>query len=205
VRLLLLLPLLLATSVARADEPGIVAPSTEEPGLQRAPAAPSGARGFWKPRERGPRLKFSYRTFSIGEMANRDARYHCFGVDAYIYSGYLRTGAGLEAGFEDSQRDNFIASGVINVGAQYPTRITPFLDLTIGLGLLRRDVLEQDLVDFAYSVGIDGGVEVFVGAGLLVSVGIGWRRQLFRHDGNDQVEPIYVYFDSFTAKVGFGF
>lgn len=200
--------LLLLARPALADEPGLAPPAPEEPGLARTPPVKkeaSAAGGFWQTRERGPRLKLGYRTFSVAEMSDRDARYHCFDLDVYIYSGYLRGGLGVEAGAEDSERDNFVINGVINLGAQYPARITPFADLTTTIGVLRRDVLDQDLVNLAYSFGIEGGAEVFVAGGVLVSVALGWRRQVFRHGGDDQVETVDVYFDSFTAKVGLGF
>ena len=77
--------------------------------------------------------------------------------------------------------------------------------LPLSLGVLRRDVLYQDLVDFAYHVGIEGGAEVFIGPGVVFSATLGWRRQVFRHGGNNQVEAVYVYFDSLTIKVGVGF
>jgi hypothetical protein len=206
---LALLSLLGHAAPAAADEPG-VEPSTEgeEPGLsrpRRVSAAVSRTRtGFWAPRDRGPRLKVGYRTFSVGEMGGRDARYHGAAIDVFVYSGIVRVGPGLEATADDTERDNFLIAGVINLGVQYPARLTPFLDFTWGGGVLRRDVLDQDLVDFAYHVGIEGGGELFVGP-VLVSLTLGWRRQAFRYEENDQVEAVYVTFDSFTAKVGFGF
>jgi len=203
--------LLLSSHPVRADEPGepgVVDRPTEEPGLERlapvsvAPAAPRT--GFWARRDRGPRLKLSYRTFTVAEMANRSARYHMGAIEYYIYSGILRTGAGLEAGAEDSPRANFTASGLLNVGVQYPCRLTPFADLTFGLGVVRRDVLDQDLVSFAWHMGLEGGVEWFVAGGVLVSLGVGWRREVHRHTGDDQVETVYLYYDRFTIKVGLG-
>jgi hypothetical protein len=195
---------------ALADEPGVdpVGAEGEEPGLSRPPKEPTGAgaprKGFWAPRDRGPRLKVGYRTFSVSEMGGRDARYHGVAVDVFVYSGIPRIGAGLEASADDTERGNFLIAGVINLGVQYPARLTPFLDFTWGGGVLRRDVLDQDLVDFAYHVGIEGGGELFLGP-VLVSLTLGWRRQAFRHEGNDQVEAVYVTFDSFTVKVGAGF
>lgn len=203
---LVLVPLALVAvgGLARADEPGPSPAEADEPALARAGkrGRPSG---FWALRERGPRLKIGYRTFSVSEQGDEDARYHLFTGDVYIYSGFIRAGLGLEGGPETTHRDNFILGSTINLGAQYPSRLTPFVDFVLGLGLIRRDLYDQDLVSFAYSVGIEAGAELFVVKSLLVSAALGWRRQVFRHGDSDQVEAVYVYYDSFTLKIGLGF
>lgn len=192
------------TAVVRAEEPGSTPPPADEPAIARVGAKASPA-GFWARRQRGPRLKLGYRTFSVTDLGARHARYHCATADLYIYSGLVRTGLGLEGGTETTQRDNFILGSTINLGAQYPARLTPFVDLILGLGVARRDLYNQDLVGFAYSFGIEAGTELFVYGGLLISAGLGWRRQVLRHGGNDQVEAVYVYYDSLTVKLALGF
>lgn len=202
--LVLVLLTLVPVRPALADEPGPNPAAADEPALDRVDkrGKPSG---FWALRERGPRLKIGYRTFSVSDQGEEDARYHLFTGDVYIYSGFVRAGLGLEGGVETTYRDNFILGSTINLGAQYPARLTPFVDFVLGLGLLRRDVYDQDLVSFTYSVGLEAGVDIFIHKSFLLSAALGWRRQVFRHGDNDQVEAVYIYYDSFTLKIGLGF
>jgi hypothetical protein len=198
------LVLLLQAGAVRADdEPGVAPPPDEEPALARPPAP--GTSGFFRRAERGPRLKVGYRTFSVAEMGDRSARYHCFDAHYYIFSGLFRAATGFEGSYEDTPRSSFILALNLAAGVQYPSRITPFLDFIFGAGAYRRDIVETDLVGFTYQFGIEAGTEVFIAGGVFVSAALGWRRQTFRYGGNDQVETVLVYFDSLTVKVGLGF
>jgi hypothetical protein len=193
-------------AVGGADEPGVAAPRPDEPAVGRSVKEHRAApRSFWAPRDRGPRLKFGYRTFSVADMGDVEARYHCFAIDAYVYSGIVRAGLGVEGGADSTPRSNFILDGTVNLGVQYPMRITPFLEATVGFGFLRRDVLHEDLFGFIYHVGLEAGAEVFISSRFLISTAVGWRRQVFKFSENPDVEAAYVYFDSFTVKVGLGF
>lgn len=194
-------------AVGGADEPGVAPPRPDEPAADRSVTEHRAAtpRGFWAPLDRGPRLKFGYRTFSVADMGDVEARYHCFAIDAYIYSGIVRAGLGVEGGADSTPRSNFILDGTVNLGVQYPMRITPFLEATVGFGFLRRDVLHEDLFGFIYHVGLEAGAEVFISSRFLVSAALGWRRQVFKFGENPDVEAAYVYFDSLTVKVGLGF
>jgi hypothetical protein len=193
--------------VGRADEPGVATLRPDEPAVSSGAKArgASTPRSFWAPLDRGPRLKFGYRTFSVTDMGEVEARYHCFAIDAYVYSGIVRAGLGVEGGADSTPRSNFILDGTVNVGVQYPMRITPFFETTVGFGFLRRDVLHEDLFGFIYHVGLEAGAEVFISTRFLLSTAVGWRRQVFRYGENPDVEATYVYFDSFTVKVGLGF
>jgi len=195
--------LALAAAPARADEPG-VASSMDEPHLIRLQLL-RPASGFWSRRPRGPSMEFMYRTYSVADMGGRSDRYHVFGVRRYVISRLLRLGGGLEAGFDAAERDNFLIGSSFNVGLQYPTGVTPFIDFVFGLGVLRRDFFNQDLYSFTYDLGLEAGVHFFVHPRFCLSTSIGWRRPAVRQGGDEQVETVYVYSDSFCARVGFGF
>jgi len=205
--ILLALALLLCSDAFAADEPGLSVAPADDPALgnDSPPSGSSVLSRLFAPRPRGSWLKFGYRTFAVTDHGGDSARYHCFTVDFHYYSRYLRGGVGLEGGAEDTARNNYVGFGVLSGGVQYPARVTPYLDFIFGAGVLRRDVLHQDLVDFAYNVGLETGLDVFFGPGLLISTTMGWRRQVFSYGGHDQVDSAAVYFDTFTARVGFGF
>ena len=117
----------------------------------------------------------------------------------------MRAGGGIEFGVDSSPRDNFLISGSIIAGGQFPWRVTPFIDLVLCFGALRREVLHQNLYSFAYQVGLDFGADYFVHDRLFISTSIGWRHVGFRYPGNELVDAADVYFDSFTVKVGLGY
>jgi hypothetical protein len=189
---------------SRADEPGALPALVEEPGLLRAPRR-AEPRGLLGRRDRGPRMKLTYRTFSVGDQGDREARWHMFAVDRYFLSSLVRLGGGLEAGWESTLRSDFMLLTDLTVGVQYPCRLNPFLDSTYSFGLYRRDILHQDLYGFTYHIGLDAGVDFFVNPRFLLSAAIGWRRVVFRQVGDDETESVYLYFDSFTVRIGLGF
>ena len=204
----LLAALLGATPAAAATgggEPGELDQLPQEPAVARAMLPLPSA--FWQRRGWSPQLKFKvgYRTFAVADLADVRPRYHCFTLDAYLHASLLRAGIGLEVGAEDSARDNFLADLTLIAGVQYPAGLSPFVDVMWGGGFLRRDVYNTDLVGFIHHFGVEGGLELFLLGKFVASVALGWRRQVFEFDGNDQVETAMVYFDSFTVKVALGF
>lgn len=202
--LLLSVALAWLTAESRADEPGVQAPSVEEPGLLGRPR-PSGPAGMFGRTDRGPRMKLSYRTFSVGEQGGREARWHAFAVDRYFVSSLVRLGGGFEGGFDSTPRSDFMLLTNLTVGVQYPCRLNPFLDSIYSFGLFRRDILHQDLYGFTYQIGLDAGVDFFVNLRFLLSAAIGWRRVVFRQVGDGETDSVYLYFDSFTVRIGLGF
>jgi hypothetical protein len=189
---------------SRADEPGVQPASVEEPHLLR-PARPAEPTGMFGRKDRGPRMKLTYRTFSVGEQGGRDARWHAFAVDRYFLSSLIRLGGGFEGGFDSTPRSDFMLLTNFTVGVQYPCRLNPFLDSIYSLGLFRRDILHQDLYGFTYQIGLDAGVDFFVSPRFLLSFAMGWRRVVFRQTGDEETDSVYLYFDSFTVRVGLGF
>jgi hypothetical protein len=186
------------------DEPGIEAALPDEPAMEN-PHFPPMPRGFFQARDRGPMFKVSYRAFSIGDLSGRRNWYHCLGADRYFFSHYLRIGGGIDLGFDSSSNSNMIFDTNFTIGLQHPSRLNPFLDFVLGLGLYRRQILEQDLYGFLYQIGIDAGVDVFVSKRFFLSFALGWRRPAFRYSGDDEIEPYYLYFDTFTLRSGLGF
>jgi hypothetical protein len=189
---------------SRADEPGARPPPVEEPGLLRPPrrTEPTGLLGR---KDRGPRMKLAYRTFSVGDQGDREARWHTLAVDRYFLSSLVRLGGGLEGGWESTPRSDFMLLTNLTVGLQYPCRLNPFLDSIYTFGLFRRDILHQDLYGFTYHIGLDAGVDFFVNPRFLLSAALGWRRVVFRQVSDDETESAYLYFDSFTVRIGLGF
>lgn len=198
----------MAARPGAADEPGAAAPALEEPALAQQPkrgppAVAASSSSAWR-RERGPRFEVSWRTFDLAEMAGRRGRYHTFQAEYFFLSSFLRLGAGLEGGFDTGQAGNFLMSNDLRLGAQWPARITPSLDAVLGLGLLRINVLHDNLVCFAWQAGLEASAHFFVTPRLFLSAALGWRRLVYRQPGNDQVQPLYIYNDTLSIRVGIG-
>jgi hypothetical protein len=138
-------------------------------------------------------------------MAGRRGRYHMFQAGYLFLSRFLRLGAGLEGGFDTGQAGNFLISNDLRFGAQWPARITPSLDAVLGLGVLRISVLHDNLVCFAWQAGLEAGAHFFVVPRLFLSAALGWRRFVYRQPGNEQVQPVYIYNDTLSVRVGVGF
>jgi hypothetical protein len=191
---------------AHADEPGMDGAVSEEPGLSprllRSPPAP---RGLFAPRSRGPSMELSYRSFSIADQGGRDQRFHVFAIERIFVSRILRLGGGFEGAFDSTPRDDFLLTTAVRVGIQHPSRLNPFLDAVFSFGVLRRDLLEQDLFSFTWHAGIEGGACFFLHPRFFLSFALGWRRVVVRHGGNEDVETAYFYYDSLAIRAGLGF
>lgn len=197
---------LVASSPAWADEPGVRGAATEEPGQRwhvlRSPPRP---RGLLAPRVRGPSMELSYRTFSIADQGGRDQRFHCFAVERIFVSRVLRLGGAFEAGFDSTPRGDFLLASAVRIGIQHAAQLNPFLDAVFTFGVLRRDILHQDLYGFTWHAGIEGGVYFFLHPRFFLSAALGWRRVVVRNGGNEEVEATYFYYDSLAVRVGLGF
>ena len=189
---------------ALAQEPDTSYREKDEPGLHKPLPKPQGSTYFTR-RDSGASLRVGYRAFSVAEMAGRESWYENVTVDFYPVSKIVRAGGGLEFGGDSSDRDNYLLSGTLTAGVQWPWRITPYLDLMLCFGALRWEIFHQEIWSFAYQVGLEVGGDFFVHDKWFVSAAIGWRHIVFRHPGDEQVEPADVYHDSFTVKVSMGF
>ncbi len=93
---------------------------------------------------------------------------------------------------------NFGLEVSLALGLQYPARFTPYGELVVGLGALHHNIYNKDFIDFAYSVGIEAGLEVYLTGHLHLAAAFGWRRSLVNAGAGT------FYADSWTVSVGFG-
>jgi hypothetical protein len=193
----------------------------DDPGVQRAVKNLIVEARLYKPTQK-PKKKAGPTRVVAGRLFFRMYEFKCatgpcwyesLGFMGYI-SGWvdlpgnwnvLRFGIGLASGFENSQertkwwQHNFLIEVLLAVGIQYPARVTPYLELTIGLGAMHRNLYNQDTIDFTYSVGLDAGVDVFLYKQLNIGASIGYRRSVV------DVGEAKFFIDSFTFQVGLGF
>ena len=190
-----------------AEEPGARAGKLQdEPGLHKPlPEHKDFWSSYFSKRKTGASLRVGYRAFMVSDMLDREAWYESITVDFYPVSKLIRAGGGLEFGGDSTDRDNYLISGTIKGGVQWPWRVTPFFDFTLCFGALRWEMFHQENWSFAYQVGLEVGADFFVHDKWFVSTALGWRHIVFRHPGDSQVEPADVYFDSFTVQVSMGF
>jgi len=117
----------------------------------------------------------------------------------------LRFGIGLMAAGESTQvrtrwwQHNFGLEVALALGLQYPARFTPYAEFVLGLGALHRNIYNKDFIEFAYSVGIEAGFEVYLTGHFNLGASFGWRRSVVNTPGGS------FYADGWTLSVGFGF
>jgi hypothetical protein len=160
----------------------------------------------------GANVKFWYRGFEFA-CATGTCFYHGVGIMAYpsawldLEGGWriLRFGIGLQGAGEDTQqRDtwwqhNFLIEALLSVGIQYPWTLTPYAELIVGLGAIHSNLYNQDDIVFAYSFGLEAGLEWFAFGSFNLGASVGWRRSLM------DIGPRTLFADSVTFQVGFGF
>ena len=166
----------------------------------------------WKgPGRQGPRVVLAYR---LGQFACETGPcwYHQFSLMLYpIAMGdpetpawkMIRFGIGIEGGGERTQsvghwwqRHHHLAA-VLSAGAQYPARVTPWLDFVVTLGAVHRNLYGKDLFNFAYSMGLDLGAAWFVAGPFNVNASVGWRHWVVN------AKPDIGY-DTVTITAGLG-
>ncbi|MCB9555693.1 MAG: hypothetical protein H6707_06280 [Deltaproteobacteria bacterium] len=184
--------------------PVIAAPSgavaSDEPHVVTPPTVSKYFRRF----EVGPRFKFAYRVFSMGRPTGRNGNFHGLAADYFFARRYLRVAGGAEASSPlDGSTDLFVL-GMLSVGAQYPWRVTPFVDANVGFGVRHWRMHNQGLTGFAYTIGVDVGGEYAISEGFWVSLAVGWRRPVVRQPGSGQIDSADLYDDTFTMKFGVG-
>ncbi len=100
----------------------------------------------------------------------------------------------------------------LDIGFQYPWRVTPFVDARLVGGIIGGDIAGSSAISWMYTYGIDAGVELYLVDRLFVSGAIGWAHSDYK--GIDVAysklhpldEPHFLDFvgDSVTFKVGLG-
>lgn len=190
-----------------ADDPGIhvairdMLAEARTGKVRKEPVSPSEAH-----------LRLFYRGFDF-HCATGPCWYNGAGLVVYpsawldLRGGWqaLRFGIGLAGGGESSQtRDrwwqhDFVLEALLVVGLKYPWRLTPYAEFLVGLGAMHRNLYNKDQVFFAYSFGLEAGLELFIRGSFHIGASVGWRRSLVKTDLH------VLYADSVTCSVFFGF
>ena len=125
-------------------------------------------------------------------------------LDSQGFWRALRFGIGLVAAGESTQertkwwQHNFGLEVALALGLQYPARFTPYAEFVLGLGALHRNIYNKDFIEFAYSVGLEAGFEVYLTGHFNLGMAFGWRRSVVNSPGGS------FYADSWTLSVGIG-
>jgi hypothetical protein len=183
------------------------------------------------PPHANPRLKLSYRQFSISNLDQTSVSLRGGELDVYPLSRrWVRAGAELEAGGGRAALNGVpidLRYGMLGavVGFQYPDRITPFVDGRIVGGVMGGSLDHEVLVPgtsvtigpasaatWILGRGIDVGAEVFAVGRVYVSGSLGWLRTTWHgvdYDGIMQNPDGGIRYkdltgDSLTFKLGLG-
>jgi hypothetical protein len=180
-----------------------------------------------------PRLKLSYRRFSISNLDLTHVPLQGAQLDAYPLSmQWVRGGFEIEGGTGHAALNGVgvdVRYGLIGlaVGAQYAAPITPFVEARFVGGILAGDVGDALAVAAAtasaarsigtattwiYGRGLDAGAEVFVYKRAYVSASIGWLQTTWRGvdyaavlaNPSARLRAKDLSADSFTFKLGVG-
>ena len=189
------------------------------------PPAPTG------PERPGPRVKLSYRRFSIANLDATSVPLSALELDLYpVSTRWLRAAVTLDAGrgagtYQTNRVNLKYGMAGFAGGAQYPTRgpVTPYVEGRFSAGLLAGDAagavavpgstvsLEgASAVTWIYTRGLDVGAQVATIGRLTIAGSLGWQRSTWR--GIDPstatslstVQAKDLTNDSFTFKLGLG-
>lgn len=212
----IVLLLVLSVASARADGPPsvILAADEDDPKLARLAAEAARANEVHP----APRLKLSYRYLKMPHLDRSDIAFHGAQIDLYPVSiPWMRLGvnAALASGrgmLEGKPSSPWFFIGGVDLGLQYPYRITPFVDFRFAAGLLGGQIDQTAALTWTYHLGVEGGAEFYLFSRVFVSAAIGWLHTTYRganlvelrkHPMNDVVYEAIVG-DTFTVKVGIG-
>jgi hypothetical protein len=178
------------------------------------------------PEQPSPRVKASYRLFSI-EGLEGPMWLHGGQIDLYAVSQqWIRVGIEMGAGVgtltweEASARVGYGTLG-LSLGVQVPGRITPFVEGRFAGGVLFGQLAEFTVGDVSLANtsaatwmiagGVEAGVEVYLRGRMYVSGAAGWVHSTWRGidvaetTRNESVVTKDLVGDSFTLKLGIGF
>lgn len=176
-----------------------------------------------------PRLKLSATRFAVDSIDHRPVPLTGGRLDVYPLSKrWMRGGIGLEGG---TGKTSAVGSSInltygllgLTVGAQYPARITPFVEAHFSGGVLsgRQDgtatvggttIMGASGTTWLYGRGIDVGGEFYLSGRVYISAAIGWMRATWgAPDFNAQVQNpqtplrlVDINSDSLLWKLGIG-
>ncbi len=190
----------------------------DDPGIQRSieGVLEEARTGSFEPPATGPhgaRFRLFYKGYQfLCALENPACMYNGMGMMFYPTawldsSGFwraLRFGIGLMGAGESKQdrtrwwQHNFGMEVLLALGLQYPARFTPYAEFVLGLGALHRNIYNKDLIDFAYSVGLEAGFEVYLTGHFNLNAAFGWRYSQVNTAGGS------FYANSWTVSVGIG-
>lgn len=176
------------------------------------------------------RLKLSLEGFSIGTTWGMPVGLTGLHLEAYPLSRrWVRAGLGLTGGLGNATLNGTSASAVygqfgVSVGAQYPARITPFveghaaggfmtakLDRPVTIGTIT--VRDASGTTWLVTRGLDAGAELYVFGRAYLSFSLGWMRSTWASPdynpyapatANQNLRITTVTADSLLWKVGLG-
>jgi hypothetical protein len=187
----------------------VVIPAEDDPKLTLL----GQPRSAWRIDHPVPRFKLGYRRLVAAALQGGDLVFNAAVLDYYPSSSHLRLGLSCEIGIAGGTYGAWYVTQGAAVGFQWPWRVTPFVETRVAAGLLGGDVAGKSAVSYIWTVGVEGGVELYYASRFYVSAAIGWAHPVY--SGIDIValaqhpmlEPPRKDFaaDSFTFKIGLGF
>jgi hypothetical protein len=213
--LALIVPLLVAAPLAaHADDP--TAPfqlsDEDDPKVARGETIRYTGR---RAERATPTFQFGYRRLTMRNLDDKPLDFNVVEIDLFpISMKWFRVGLDLELGFGQGPQSHggwFLTSGV-TVGIQYPWRVTPFADFRFCAGLIGGEAGGAQGISFAYMVGLETGIAVYIVDRFYLTGALGWVHPVYRgidveyamsHPLSDPIYKDFAY-DSFTFKIGFG-
>jgi hypothetical protein len=145
------------------------------------------------PPHANPRLKASYRLFSLAGLEGAPMWLHGAQLDVYALSRrWARLGFELEGGGGDTRLVGTPARlsyglGGLTAAVQYPARVTPFLEGRFVAGVLSgqldgaltiggASLGGSSATAWAYGGGLETGAEIYVYRRVYLSAALGWMR-----------------------------
>lgn len=190
----------------------------DDPGIQKSieGVLEEARTGSFKGPDTGPhgaRFRMFYKGFQfMCALENPTCMYNGMGImfyptawlDVQGFWRVVRLGIGLTAAGESKQertkwwQHNFGIEVALALGLQYPARFTPYGEFILGLGALHHNIYNKDFIDFAYSVGLEVGFEVYLTGHFHLGAAFGWRRSIVNAGAGA------FFADSWTISVGIG-
>lgn len=179
-----------------------------------------------------PRLKVSFRTFSIANLDASSLWLEGGQADVYPLSRrYVRLGLELEGGVGHGALDGHAASlsyGMLGAGLgfQYPARVTPFVEGRVAGGVLHGSLDDGTAImptanstvtggsatTYMWLGGIDAGIELYAASRFYFSAALGWAHPTWhgvdyaamKAAPTSGVRYKDLTSDTFTVKLGIG-
>jgi hypothetical protein len=197
-----------AVAAAAVDDPKLARFGHDDPKLDRGQALVARRNGKARPTVR---LTLAYRRLTSAGLEADTIDWNAVGLTYYPLSGWVRLGLLAELGVGTAY-DAWYVVGGLSLGAQYPWRVTPFVDARFAAGVLGGSFMGISAVSWTYVGGIEAGAEVFIASRFHFTAAVGWCRPVFNAVDAEQarLDPARAArrdfsYDSFTFRLGLGF